>query len=159
MVGQLGHFRTRQQIRERFSWEDLKDDVMRNLGACSICQHHKSGHDSLATLVSVLSWDSMLASLDPGALEIYSRADIIGILLEHGTSQEVVWVGREAEFSDHGQYNIAINTLWPKVYSSVGLKILVMALSELCDAGFGALLENMGVSGACMISSFHFGGI
>ena len=32
MVGFLGHFRTRQHIRERFSWEDLEDDIMRNMG-------------------------------------------------------------------------------------------------------------------------------
>jgi hypothetical protein len=45
----------------------------------------------------------MLTSLDPGALEIYSRDDIIGILLEHGTPQVAVWIGREAEFGDYGQ--------------------------------------------------------
>jgi hypothetical protein len=73
MVGQLGHFRTRQQDKERFSLGNLDDDVMRHMGACLVCQHHESGHDSVATLVSVLSWESMLASLDPGALEIYSR--------------------------------------------------------------------------------------
>jgi hypothetical protein len=155
MVGQLGHFRTRQQIRERFSWEDLEDDVMRHMGACSVCQHHESGHDSLATLVSGQSWESMLASLNPGVLELYSRDDIIGVLPEYGTPQEAVWVDREAEFSDHGQDNIAISTLRPEVYSSVGIEILGMAPSELCDAGFGALLERMGVSGTCMIGSFH----
>jgi hypothetical protein len=30
-----------------------------------------------------------------------------------------------------------------------------MAPSELWDAGVGALLERMGVSGTCMIGSFH----
>jgi hypothetical protein len=117
--------------------------------------HHESGHDSVATLVSVLSWESMLASLDPGALEIYSRADIIGILLEHGTPQEAVWIGREAEFSDYGQDNMTINILRPEVYSFVGTEILGMRPSELCDAGFGALLERMRVSETCMIDSFH----
>jgi hypothetical protein len=148
-------FRTRQQIRERFSWEDLEDDVKRHMGACLVCQHHESGHDSLATLVSVLSWESMLASLDPGVLELYSRADIIGILSEYGTPQATVWVGREVEFSDHGQDNIAIRTLRLEVYSLAGIEICGMALSELFDAGFGALLEHMGVSGTFMIGSFH----
>jgi hypothetical protein len=37
MIGQLGHFRTRRQIKERFSWEDLKDDVMRHMGTCLVC--------------------------------------------------------------------------------------------------------------------------
>jgi hypothetical protein len=49
MVGQLGHFRTRQQVRERFSLEDLEDDARRHMEACLVCQHHESGHDSLDT--------------------------------------------------------------------------------------------------------------
>jgi hypothetical protein len=80
MIVQLGHFRTRRQIRKGFSWEDLEDDVMRHMGACLVSQHHDLGHDSLATLVSRLSWESMVASLDLGVLELYSRVDIIGIL-------------------------------------------------------------------------------
>jgi hypothetical protein len=111
-----------------------------------VCQHHESGHDSLATLVSGLSWESMLASLNPSVLELYSRVDIIGILSEYGTPQVAVWVGREAEFSDHGQDNIVINTLWLEVYSSTGTEICGMAILELFDAGFGILPERMGVS-------------
>jgi hypothetical protein len=38
-----------------------------------------------------------------------------------------VWVDREAEFSDHGQDNIAIGTLWLEVYSSTGTEICGMA--------------------------------
>jgi hypothetical protein len=155
MVGQLGHFRTRQQDRERFTVGDLDDDVMRHMGACLVFQHHRSGHDSVATLVSVLSWESMLDSLDPGALEIYSRDDIIEILLEHETLQVAVWIGREAEFSDYGQDNMTISILRQEVYSFVGTEILGMTPSELCDAGFGDLLEHMKVSKTCMIGSFH----
>jgi len=55
----------------------------------------------------------MLSSLNLGVLELYSRDDIIGVLPEYGTPQEAVWVDREAEFSDHGQDNIAISTLRP----------------------------------------------
>jgi hypothetical protein len=66
-----------------------------------------------------------------------------------------VWVDKEAKFSDRGQDNIDLSTLRSKFYSSVGTEILGMAPSELCDAGFGALLERMGVSGTCMIGSFH----
>jgi hypothetical protein len=57
----------------------------------------------------------MLASHDPGALETYSRGEFIGILLEHGTLQETVWVGREVEFRDHGLDNIAINILQRRI--------------------------------------------
>jgi hypothetical protein len=91
----------------------------------------------------------------PSVLELYSRVDIIGILLEYGTQQAAVWVDKEVEFSDHGQDNIAISTLQPEIYSSAGTEICGMAQSELFDAGFGALLERMGVSGTLMIDSFH----
>jgi hypothetical protein len=77
----------------------------------------------------------MLASLDPGVLELYSRVDIIGILPEHGTPQEVVWVGREVEFSDHGQDIIAISTLQPQVYILVGTEIHGTKQSDLFDVG------------------------
>jgi hypothetical protein len=53
----------------------------------------------------------MLASLDPSVLELYSRDDVVEIFMEYGTPQQAVWVGREVEFNDHGQENIAINTL------------------------------------------------
>ena len=96
----------------------------------------------------------MLASLDPGVLELYSRADIIEIWPKYGTPQEAMWVDKEAKFSDLGQDNIAISTFWLEVYSSAGTKICGMAQSELFDVGFGALLEHMGVSGTCMIGSF-----
>ena len=97
---QLNHFKTRQQIIERLSREDLEVDVMRHIGACSVCQHYDRGHDSLVALVSGQSWESMLASLNLGVLELYNRADIIGVLPEYETSQATVWVDREAEFSD-----------------------------------------------------------
>jgi hypothetical protein len=75
---------------------------MRHMGACLVGHHHKLGNDTLATLVLGKSWESMLEYLDPSVLELYSRVDIIGILSEYGTSQKVVWIDREAEFSDHG---------------------------------------------------------
>jgi hypothetical protein len=75
---------------------------MRHMGACSVCQHHESWNDSLAILVSEQSCESMLPSLNHGVLELYSRAAIIGVLSEYWALQAVVWVDREAEFSDRG---------------------------------------------------------
>jgi hypothetical protein len=97
----------------------------------------------------------MLASLNHGVLELYSRVDVIGVLSEYGTPQAIMWVGREAKFNDYGQDNMAISILWPEVYSFVDIEIHGMAPSKLCDAGFSALLERMGVSGTFMIGSFH----
>ena len=52
MVGHLGHFRTRQQEKDRFSLGDLDDDVMGHMEECLVCQHHESGHDFLSIVVS-----------------------------------------------------------------------------------------------------------
>jgi hypothetical protein len=123
--------------------------------ACLVCQHHESGHDSLATRVSMLSCESMVASHDPGALETYSRDDFIGILLEHETWQATVWVGREDEFRDIALDSIAISILQSEDHILVGTEMYGMTPSKLWDAGVAALLERMGVSGTCMICSFH----
>jgi hypothetical protein len=58
---------------------------MRNMRECLVCQNHKSRHDSLATLVSGKSLESMLTYFGPSALEIYSRDAIIGIFSEYQT--------------------------------------------------------------------------
>jgi hypothetical protein len=76
----------------------------------------------------------MLASFNPRVLEISSRVDIIEILMEYGTLQETMWIGREAEFSDYGHDNMNINILRLEVYNFVGTEILRMTPSELCDA-------------------------
>jgi hypothetical protein len=36
-----GYFKTYMQIRERFSWKGLKDDVLRHIRECVTCQHNK----------------------------------------------------------------------------------------------------------------------
>jgi hypothetical protein len=154
MGKQLGHFRTCRQDKYRFFLGNINDDVMRHMGACLVCQHHESGHESVATIVSVLSWESMLASLDPGELQIYSKDDITRILLEHETLQSTLWIGMEAKFSDYGKDIMIINILQPNLYIFVGTEILGMASSELYDARFGALIRRMRVSYTCMIDSF-----
>jgi hypothetical protein len=42
LAGHHGYFRTYQQIRERFSWKGLKDDVLRHVRECKTCQQNKS---------------------------------------------------------------------------------------------------------------------
>jgi hypothetical protein len=63
---------------------------MRHMAAYMVCQHHESGHDSLAILVLGQSWESMLASLDPSVLDLYSRANKIGILPKYETPHAAV---------------------------------------------------------------------
>jgi hypothetical protein len=37
----LGYFQTYQQIRERFSWKGLEDDVQRHVRECMTCQRER----------------------------------------------------------------------------------------------------------------------
>jgi hypothetical protein len=36
-VGHQGYFKTYRQIRERFSWKGLKDDVLKHIQECMTC--------------------------------------------------------------------------------------------------------------------------
>jgi hypothetical protein len=42
LAGHHGYFRTYQQIRERFSWKGLEDDVLRHVRECRTCQQNES---------------------------------------------------------------------------------------------------------------------
>jgi hypothetical protein len=41
-TGHRGYFKTYRQIRERFSWKGLKDDVLKHIWECTTCQQNKS---------------------------------------------------------------------------------------------------------------------
>ena len=41
-TGHLGFLKTHRQIRERFSWKGLKDDVLQHIRECQTCQQNKS---------------------------------------------------------------------------------------------------------------------
>jgi hypothetical protein len=42
LAGHQGFFKTYRQVRERFSWKGLKQDVMRHISECVTCQQNKS---------------------------------------------------------------------------------------------------------------------
>jgi hypothetical protein len=44
LAGHQGFFKTYRQIRERFSWKGLKQDVIRHVSECVTCQQNKSEH-------------------------------------------------------------------------------------------------------------------
>jgi hypothetical protein len=64
LVGHQGFFKTYKQIRERFSWKGLKQDVMRHVNECVTCQQNKSEHALPAGLLQPLpipekKWESI----------------------------------------------------------------------------------------------------
>jgi hypothetical protein len=54
LAGHPGYFKTYRQIRERFSWKGLKDDVLRHVRECMTCQQNKSEHTHPAGLLQPL---------------------------------------------------------------------------------------------------------
>ena len=64
LAGHQGFFKTYRQIRERFSWKGLKQDVMRHVSECVTCQQNKSEHALPARLLQPLpipekKWESI----------------------------------------------------------------------------------------------------
>jgi hypothetical protein len=54
LVGHQGFFKTYRQIRERFSWKGLKQDVIRHIDECVTFQQNKSEHTLLVGLLQPL---------------------------------------------------------------------------------------------------------
>jgi hypothetical protein len=44
LAGHPGFFKTYRQVRERFTWKGLKDDVLKDMRECVTCQQNKSEH-------------------------------------------------------------------------------------------------------------------
>jgi hypothetical protein len=64
LAGHQGFFKTYRQIRERFSWKGLKQDIMRYVNECVTCQQRKSKHSLPVGLLQPLpileqKWESI----------------------------------------------------------------------------------------------------
>jgi hypothetical protein len=64
VVGHQGFIKTYRQIRERFSWKGLKEDVMCHIKECTTCQENKDEHTHPAGLLQPLpipehKWESI----------------------------------------------------------------------------------------------------
>lgn len=44
MAGHFGYHKTYRQIRERFSWKGMKDDILKYVPECQVCQQNKNEH-------------------------------------------------------------------------------------------------------------------
>jgi hypothetical protein len=49
-----GYFKTYRQIRERFPWKGIKDDVLKHIQECMTCQQNKSEQTDPAGLLQPL---------------------------------------------------------------------------------------------------------
>jgi predicted metal-dependent hydrolase len=64
VAGHQGFVKTYRQVRERFSWKGLKEDVMRHIKECTTCQVNKDEHTHPTGLLQPLpipehKWESI----------------------------------------------------------------------------------------------------
>ena len=64
MAGHQGINKTYRQVRERFSWKGLKEDVIRHVKECTTCQANKDEHTQPVGLLQPLpipehKWESI----------------------------------------------------------------------------------------------------
>jgi hypothetical protein len=88
-AGHQGYFKTYRQIRERFSWKGLKDDVLRHIRECTTCQQKKSEQTHPAGLLQPLpipeqKWESISMDFITGLPRVQGR-DCIFVVVDRLT--------------------------------------------------------------------------
>jgi hypothetical protein len=88
-TGHQGFFKTYRQIRERFSWKGLKDDVLRHIRECVTCQQNKSEQIHPAGLLQPLpipeqKWESISMDFITGLPRVQGR-DCIFVVVDRLT--------------------------------------------------------------------------
>jgi hypothetical protein len=89
LAGHQGFFKTYRQIRERFSWKGLKQDVMRHASECVTCQQNKSEHALPAGLLQPLpipeqKWESISMDFITGLPKVQGK-DCIYVVVDRLT--------------------------------------------------------------------------
>jgi hypothetical protein len=77
-LGHQGYFKTYRQIKERFSWKGLKDDVLKHIQECMTCQQNKSEQTHPAGLLQPLpipeqKWESISMDFITGLPQVQGR--------------------------------------------------------------------------------------
>jgi hypothetical protein len=89
LASHQGFFKTYREIRERFSWKGLKQDVMRHVGECVTCQQNKSEHALPAGLLQPLpipkqKWESISMDFITGLPKVQGK-DCICVVVDRLT--------------------------------------------------------------------------
>jgi hypothetical protein len=84
-----GFFKTYRQIRERFSWKGLKDDVLKHIRECTTCQQNKSEQTHPTGLLQPLpipeqKWESISMDFITGLPRVQGR-DCIFVVVDRLT--------------------------------------------------------------------------
>ena len=89
LAGHPGYFKTYRQIRERFSWKGLKEDVLRHVRECVTCQQNKIEQTHPAGLLQPLpipsqKWENVSMDFITGLPKVQGR-DCIYVVVDRLT--------------------------------------------------------------------------
>jgi hypothetical protein len=148
LAGHPGYLKTYRQVRERFSWKGLKEDVLRYVRECMTCQQNKSELTHPAGLLQPLpipeqKWESISMDFITGLSKVQGRdciyvvvdrltkyAHFFSIPSEYSTSQVADIFFREV-FRLHGlpryivsdRDNRFLNTFWQELFRLSGTEL------------------------------------
>jgi hypothetical protein len=88
-AGHPGFFKTYRQVRERFSWKGLKDDILQYVRECQVCQQNKPEQGFPAGLLQPLPiptqrWESISMDFITGLPRVQGR-DCIFVVVDRLT--------------------------------------------------------------------------
>jgi hypothetical protein len=95
LAGHPGYLKTYRQVRERFSWKGLKEDVLRYVRECMTCQQNKSELTHPAGLLQPLSipeqkWESISMDFITGLSKVHGR-DCIYVVVDRLTKYALIF--------------------------------------------------------------------
>jgi hypothetical protein len=148
LAGHQGFLKTYRQIRERFVWKGLKEDVMRYVRECTTCQQNKVEHTHPTGLLQPLpiptyKWESISMDFITGFPKVQGKdgifvvvdrltkfAHFFAISMEYSASQVAELFFREV-FRLHGlPKNIVsdrdsrfMSTFWQELFRLVGTEL------------------------------------
>jgi hypothetical protein len=103
MACHQGFLKTYKHVRERFSWKELKGDIMRYIKECATCQQNKDEHSHPLGLLQPLP-------IPENKWEGISMDFITGLPRAHGKDCIFVVVDRLTKFSDFFAISMNYNT-------------------------------------------------
>jgi hypothetical protein len=86
LVGHQGFLKTYRQVQERFTWKNLKGDILKHVQECGVCQQNKVEHTHPAGLLQPLpipdqKWESISMDFITGLPRVQGK-DCIYVVVD-----------------------------------------------------------------------------
>jgi hypothetical protein len=89
LAGHQGFLKTYKQVRERFTWKNLKGDILKHVQECGVCQRNKGEHTHPTGLLQPLpipdqKWESISMDFITGLPRVQGK-DCIYVMVDRLT--------------------------------------------------------------------------